>query len=145
MSYGVWGGNDSFTSYTGSTTWIDPWLEHRLDPGETRSAEFALFVGEDGSSSATSEYYNKQQGTETGTVTGSIESTDNESVSQATVTASKGDRAFTYTVGSETGTYELELPAGEYTLTADASGFAASEPSPSPSAAAKRQPPTSTR
>jgi len=128
VSYGVWGGNGSFTSYTGSTTWIDPWLEHRLDPGETRSAEFALFVGEDGSSSATSEYYNQQQGTETGTVTGSIESTDNESVSQATVTASKGDRAFTYTVGSETGTYELELPAGEYTLTADASGFAASEP-----------------
>ncbi|MFY4814063.1 CehA/McbA family metallohydrolase [Haloarcula sp. AONF1] len=128
VSYGVWGGNDSFTSYTGSTTWIDPWLEHRLGPGETRSAEFALFVGEDGASSATSEYYNQQQGTETGTVTGSIESTDNESVSQATVTASKDDRAFTYTVGSETGTYELELPAGEYTLTADASGFAASEP-----------------
>ncbi|MDS0221722.1 CehA/McbA family metallohydrolase [Haloarcula sp. S1AR25-5A] len=128
VSYGVWGGNGSFTAYTGAATWIDPWLEHRLDPGETQSAEFAFFVGEDGASSATSEYYNRQQGTETGTVTGTVRSTDNQSVSQATVTASQGDRAFTYTTGSETGTYDLELPAGEYTLTADASGFAASNP-----------------
>lgn len=127
VSYGVWGGNGSFTSYTASSTWVDPWLEHRLDPGETQSAEFAFFVGADGSSSATSEYYNRQRGTGSGSVTGTVESADNESVSRATVTASTDGGAFTYTVGTDAGSYDLDLPAGEYTLRAEAQGFAPSE------------------
>ncbi|MDT3436947.1 CehA/McbA family metallohydrolase [Haloarcula sp. 1CSR25-25] len=127
VSYGVWGGNGSFTSYTASSTWVDPWLEHRLDPGETQSAEFAFFVGADGSSSATSEYYNRQRGTGSGSVTGTVESADNESVSRATVTASTDGGEFTYTVGTDAGSYDLDLPAGEYTLRAEAQGFAPSE------------------
>ncbi len=77
-------------------------------------------------------------------MTGSIESTDNEpshglqSPPRRTTVRARHRRLGDRDV-------ELELPAGEYTLTADASGFAASSPSPSPSAAAKRQPPTSTR
>ncbi|MBV0900219.1 CehA/McbA family metallohydrolase [Halomicroarcula salina] len=127
VSYGVWGGNGSFTSYTASSTWVDPWLEHRLDPGESQSAEFAFFVGADGSSSATSEYYNRQTDADVGSVTGTVESADNESVSRATVTASTDDGAFTYTVGTDEGSYDLDLPAGEYTLRAEAPGFAPSE------------------
>ncbi|WP_336337474.1 CehA/McbA family metallohydrolase [Haloarcula brevis] len=127
VSYGVWGGNGSFTSYTASSTWVDPWLEHRLDPGETQSAEFAFFVGADGTSSATSEYYNERTGADVGTVTGTVESAGNESVSRATVTASTDEGAFTYTVGTDEGAFDLDLPAGEYTLRAEAQGFAPSE------------------
>lgn len=127
ISYGVWGPADSFTHYTASSTWVDPWKVHELEPGEKASANFAFMVSGTGASDGVSAYYNEQQNAKMGSVTGAIRSADGDPVPRATVTASKDGKAYTFTVGSTDGEFDMDLPAGEYTLKATANGFAPSE------------------
>ncbi|WP_370515550.1 CehA/McbA family metallohydrolase [Halorhabdus sp. CUG00001] len=127
VTYGVWGASGSFDVYTASTTWVDPWLQHSLDAGETTQVDYAFYVGAHGGTSQLSEYYAEQHGTDLGTVSGTIETTKDEAVPKAEVVVNHDGDAYTYTVGSQDGEYSLKLPAGEYTLQADAEGFAASD------------------
>ncbi|MFB6193755.1 MAG: CehA/McbA family metallohydrolase, partial [Halobaculum sp.] len=127
VTYGIYGAAGSFEVYTASTTWVDPWLQHGLTPGETQQVDFAFYVGGHSGTSPFSQYYAREHGKDLGTITGDIETEAGESVPKATVTVRKNGAAYTYAVGTRSGEYSLQLPPGEYTLQADAEGFAASD------------------
>jgi len=122
-TYGVWGAEGSFDIYTAASTWADPWLDHTLEAGETEQVDYAFYVGSHGGTAEMSEYYARQHGESLGTVSGTVETTDGTDVAKPDVIVERNGEPYTYTVGNQNGEYSLKLPAGEYTIHADADGF----------------------
>ncbi|NDU99680.1 CehA/McbA family metallohydrolase [Pseudoroseicyclus tamaricis] len=104
----------------------DLYLTHTLAPGESRSFEGWLQVGGSGDLAAVVANEISRGEGPAGTVSGDIAGTDG-AIENAVLVVEKDGTPFAWTQTPD-GSYEIDLPAGEYSVYATAEGYSDSEP-----------------
>lgn len=105
----------------------DMYLSHQLQPNEERTFEGWLQVGSSGdlSKMVASEISLKKQAA--GTIQGVVKTASGRLVAKPAIVIEKNGQPYTWAIG-ENGKYNLQLPAGSYSLYATAKGHANSAP-----------------
>lgn len=93
----------------------DLYVQHTLEPGESRRFEGWFQVVERGDLSALVAAESQREQRPVGTVAGRVETESGEQVAAPAVVAFRDGRPYTWALGTD-GHYELALPEGEYTL-----------------------------
>ncbi|RLG87595.1 MAG: hypothetical protein DRO18_03030 [Thermoprotei archaeon] len=120
FAVGIWA--PYFTHLSTSTSWVDPFTIHTLNPGETKTFIAYLIVEPIGSTCKLLEDIIKLKGLDYGTVTGSVTTAEGEVVEKPIVVVEKEGKPYCWAVGSD-GRYEIKLPPGTYELHAVAKGY----------------------
>ena len=105
----------------------DLYLNHALQPGESRSFEGWLQVGPRGDLAPVMAAEIAREGMDAGQVAGSVATRGGDTVSEAVIVVEKDGAPFGWTM-AEAGNYALDLPAGDYTVYATARGYSEAAP-----------------
>lgn len=104
----------------------DLYLEHDLEPGESRSFEGWLQVGGSGDLAPVVKAGIERGDAAAGSLTGKI-ATAAGPVGDSVVVVEKAGKPYAWTL-TPSGDYAIDLPAGDYTIYATAAGYSNSEP-----------------
>ncbi len=104
----------------------DRYRSHMLRPGETRTFEAWLQIGDEGSLAPLVQTEIDFGRHASGKILGSVASRDGKPVGRPAVVVVKNGKPFAWALGRN-GRYELELPTGEYDIYATAEGHANGE------------------
>ncbi len=107
----------------------DLFLRHTLAPGESRTFEGWLQVGDSGDLAPVVAAEIARRHLSAGTVHGRVTTAGGQLIPQPVVVVEKSGKPYAWTVGRN-GTYRLTLPAGDYRLYATARHFSQSAASP---------------
>ncbi len=102
----------------------DRYLQHQLQPGESREFEAWLQIEAQGSLAPFVGSQIEFERLPSGRVSGRVEGSDGQLIDQAAVIAMQQGSTYAWTIGKG-GAYEIDLPAGEYSIYATARGYAA--------------------
>lgn len=100
----------------------DLYLNHALQPGESRSFEGWLQVGPRGDLAPVMAAEIVREGVPSGEVAGSVATQAGETVADAVIVVEKDGQPYGWTM-TENGDYTLELPEGDYAIYATARGY----------------------
>ena len=112
-----------YSSYGGR----DRYLQHDLQPGQTRSFEAWLQIEDSGSLAPLVRTEIDLLQLESGRISGRVMSTDGEPVNKPAVVVNKNGKPYAWTIGND-GAYEFDLPVGEYDIYATARGYSQGAP-----------------
>ena len=112
-----------YSSYGGR----DRYLQHDLQPGQTRSFEAWLQIEDSGSLAPLVQTEIDLLQLQFGRISGRVMSTDGEPVSKPAVVVNKNGKPYAWTIGND-GAYEFDLPVGEYDIYATARGYSQGAP-----------------
>jgi hypothetical protein len=115
-----------YLDYVGSGS-LDLFAKHTLEPRKSRTFEAWLQVGARGDMAPTLAAEIERRGFDSGTVQGSVTTTDTHPVDEPVVVFSRNGTPYAWTY-SRGGRYAVKLPVGEYTLYATAKGYTQSRP-----------------
>ena len=93
---------------------------HSLAPGESRTFEGWLQVGASGDLAPVVAAEIVRRHLPAASVRGRVTTSDGQAIAQPVVVVEKDGKPFAWTMGSRTGSYELVLPVGDYSLYATA-------------------------
>lgn len=104
----------------------DLYLEHSLAPGESRSFEGWLQVGGSGDLAPVVGAEIERGTSEAGSLSGEIDTSEG-AVEESVLVVEKEGKPYAWTLTPD-GQYEIDLPAGDYSVYATAQGYSRSEP-----------------
>ncbi len=125
FAVGVWA--PYYTHLSTSTSWVDPFTKHDLQPGESKTFTAYLIMKPVGDTNAILEEIMELKGISFGAVEGSVASSTGESVNNPIVIVEKDGKPYCWTIGSD-GKYRLSLPEGTYSIHAEAKNYGPSSP-----------------
>lgn len=102
----------------------DRYLQHQLQPGESREFEAWLQIEAQGSLAPFVRSQIEFERLPSGRLSGRVEGSDGQLIDQAAVIAMQQGSTYAWTI-SKGGAYEIDLPAGDYAIYATAPGYAA--------------------
>ena len=116
-----------YLDYVGSRS-KDLFLQHALQPGESRTFDAWLQVGSRGDLAPVLAAEIAAQQLASGKVHGTVSARDGKAVDEPVIVVSKQGVPYAWTLGRG-GSYEMTLPAGDYELRATGKGYSQSKPS----------------
>jgi hypothetical protein len=117
-----------YMNFVGSRS-KDLFLQHTLQPGESRTFDAWLQVGPRGDLSPVVAAEIERGHLPAGTLRGSVQSRDGKPVIEPVVVVSKQGTPYAWSSGRD-GRYEVRLPAGDYEIYATGKGYSQGKPVP---------------